>query len=165
MITQATLKELLNYNPETGNFIWVSSPANCIKVGDKAGSKDSYGYYKIAIQRKTYKAHRLAWIYVHGDIPNQPIDHINGDRADNRIQNLRVVTPKENQQNQKKFTNNTSGATGVHWHVQHKRWQARIFVDGKRVDLGAFDDVVSAVAARKSAERKYNYHPNHGRGA
>jgi len=165
MLTQAKLKELLKYDPDTGNFTWVSSPANCIKVGDEAGSKDVYGYHKVAIQRKTYKAHRLAWLYMHGELPNQPMDHINGDRADNRIENLRVVTPKENQQNQKKFVSNTSGATGVHWHVRHKRWQARIFVNGKRVHLGAFDDVNLAIEARKAADKLYNFHTNHGRAA
>ena len=76
MLTQAKLKEVLHYDPETGDFTWQVSTANCIKVGALAGSKDSYGYHKIAIKGKTYKAHRLAWLYTHGEFPEDAIDHI-----------------------------------------------------------------------------------------
>ncbi len=164
MITQAGLKELLNYNPETGDFTWRVSTANCIKVGSLAGSKDSYGYHKIAIKGKTYKAHRLAWLYTHGEFPKDVIDHINGVRDDNRIGNLRAVTAKENQRNQKKFVHNTSGVTGVHWHKTKKRWLARIFAEGRRIHLGSFVDLGLAIEARKEADKLHNFHPNHGRG-
>lgn len=165
MLTQAKLKEVLHYDPETGDFTWVTSPANCIKAGDKAGSKDSYGYHKIALGGKTYKAHRLAWLYTNGEFPEDAIDHINGVRDDNRLVNLRAVTTRENQQNQKKFIHNTSGTTGVHWHKGAQKWVARIFTNGKRIHLGSFEALALAIEARKAADRLYNFHPNHGRSA
>ena len=164
MLTQAELKKMLTYNPETGDFTWVTAPAQSVKVGEIAGSKDTYGYHKIALQRKTYKAHRLAWLYMYGEFPSSPIDHINGVRHDNRIENLRAVTAQQNQQNQKRFKHNTSGVTGVHWHAKAAKWHARIFAGGKRIHLGAFDSLPLAEAARKAAEAKYNFHTNHGRG-
>jgi len=164
MLTQAKLKEVLHYDPETGDFTWQVSTANCIKVGALAGSKDSYGYHKIAIKGKTYKAHRLAWLYTHGEFPEDAIDHINGVRDDNRIVNLRAVTIQENQRNQKKFVHNTSGTTGVHWHKRHGRWQARVFAGGKRIHLGSFVDLDLAIEARQKADKLHNFHPNHGRG-
>lgn len=164
MLTQAKLKEVLHYDPETGVFTWKVPIANCIRVGAVAGSKDSYGYHKIAIKGKTYKAHRLAWLYTHGKFPEEAIDHINGIRDDNRIANLRAVTAQENQRNQKKYVHNTSGVVGVHWHKRHKKWNARIFADNKRIHLGSFSDIALAIEARKAAEKQYNFHPNHGRG-
>jgi len=158
MITQAGLKELLNYNPETGDFAWVKSKK-------PAGGISSYGYRRIIIDGKEHKAHRLAWLYTHGVFPEDQIDHINGVRHDNRIYNLRTVTNAENHRNRKKRCTNTSGVTGVSWFKLNKSWGAYINANEKRVFLGLFKDLISAVAARKSAERQYEYHPNHGRSA
>lgn len=163
MITQATLKELLNYNPETGAFTW-RKVGKHIQEGRLAGTLNSQGYSKIHVQRKEYKAHRLAWLYTYGTFPENQIDHINGVRDDNRIDNLRAVTNAENHRNRKLRCTNTSGVSGVSWFRPNKAWGAYISDDGKRIFLGLFADLFSAVAARKSAERKYNYHSNHGRG-
>jgi hypothetical protein len=159
MLTQAKLKEVLHYDPETGDFTWR-------KKGEKrAGCTTSHGYQRIILARKEYKSHRLAWLYVYGEFPKEQIDHINGVRDDNRIKNLRPVSNTENTKNGKRRCTNTSGVTGVCWFKLNKCWGAYINADGKRVFLGLFEDLILAVAARKSAERQYEYHPNHGRSA
>jgi hypothetical protein len=164
MITQATLKELLNYSPETGEFTWLKSIGGKSKTGLLAGTLNSLGYRKIIIWGKEYKAHRLAWLYTHGSFPEGQIDHINGVRKDNKIDNLRAVTNAENTRNGKRRCTNTSGVTGVSWFKLNEAWGAYINDNGKKLFLGLFEDLFSAVAARKTAEIKYDYHPNHGRG-
>ncbi len=101
---------------------------------------------------------------MHGSFPKHQIDHVNGVRNDNRLSNLRTVTNAENTRNGKKRCTNTSGVTGVSWFKPNKSWGAYINAEGERRFLGLFKDLFSAATARKSAERKYNYHPNHGRG-
>lgn len=113
------LKDLLMYEHETGLFYWTKKPSKYanIKVGQIAGSLDDHGYFRIAINGHRYQAHRLAWAMVHGDYPNgeQPfIDHINGKRDDNRIDNLRVSSHNGNNRNIRMRSNNTSGINGVH---------------------------------------------------
>ena len=108
--------------------------------------------------------HRYVWEEANGPIPKgYQIDHINGDRADNRIENLRLVTPSENQMNVKLRDNNTSGVTGVFWDKRTSAWCAACYVDGKSKHLGRFRDWFDAVCARKSADNRYGYHVNHGR--
>jgi hypothetical protein len=165
MITQDALKELLSYNPETGDFTWLKAITNSIRVGGLAGTCNNLGYWKIKIFGKLYGAHRLAWLYTYGSFPPDQTDHINGRRDDNRIENLRAVTNSENTRNGKRRYTNTSGVTGVRWRKQDQSWQAQISDKGKQLHLGLFKDLFSAVAVRKSAESKYGYHPNHGRGA
>jgi hypothetical protein len=97
----------------------------------------------------------------YGVWPTQLIDHINGDRADNRIVNLRQTTQSENMRNRRKSTNNTSGYVGVY--KVGAKWRARISVDSKNMNLGIYDTIEQAVQARKQAEIDYGYHENHGR--
>ncbi len=162
MINQAKLKELLNYDSETGILYWNKTTNRRIKVGDVAGCKDAYGYLVIRFDGKLYKAHRLAWLYVYGVLPDQ-IDHINGIRDDNRIVNLRSVTIGENNKNTKVRQDNISGVAGVHFEQSRSKWLANISVEGKNVYLGRFNTFDEAVHARKSAEIEYSYHDNHGR--
>ena len=154
-LTAEYLRSILHYDPETGIFTWKVRTSNRVKVGDVAGSPDDLGYLLISIQNRNYKAHRLAWLYVYGEWPKDQIDHINRDRADNRIENLREVTNKQNQQNTSKSSRNTSGHTGVRWHKQNSRWQARIMHNQKEIYLGCFTDIEDAVAARKAGEKLY----------
>ena len=165
MLTQAKLKEVLHYDPETGDFTWLKAVGSRAQVGDLAGCSSSHGYTRIIVCGKEYKAHRLAWLYTYGVFPEEQTDHINGVRNDNRIVNLRAVTNVENHRNRKKRCTNTSGVTGVSWFKPNNSWGAYINAEGERRFLGLFKDLFSAIAARKSAEIKYNYHPNHGRSA
>jgi len=163
MITQQELKELLDYNKDTGIFTWKQSRGGLARKGSRAGSIESKGYYQITLKQKLYMAHRLAWLYVHGSFPDNFIDHINGIRTDNRIENLRDVTKGQNQRNQKKYTTNKSGIVGVSWHKQHQKWYANIQVNKKTMFLGLFKDIKDAENAVSIARQKYDFHENHGR--
>lgn len=106
------MKDRLSYDRETGGFFWRKrSGSQC--AGNKAGTVSADGYVKIKITGKMFMAHRLAWLFTYGDWPRGEIDHINGDRADNRISNLRDVSRSANQRNAKRRRDNTSGITGV----------------------------------------------------
>ena len=154
-LTAGKLRELLHYEPETGIFTWKVGSANQVKAGNIAGSPTGLGYLRIVLQRRGYQAHRLAWLYVYGNWPEGQLDHINRNRSDNRISNLREVSNKQNQQNRSKPSNNSSGHPGVFWHKQHARWQAYITHNQKKAHLGCFTDIEEAVAARKAAEKLY----------
>ena len=162
MITQERLKELFHYEKRTGVFTRIKTVSSNARAGDLAGYKGVDGRVILWVDRKMYKAHRLAWLYVYGEFPKGCIDHINHDNSDNRISNLRDVTQKENSKNASMSKNNTSGHTGVYWEKLISKWRAAIFSDGKRIHIGVFRHKKDAVAARKAAEIKYGFHPNHG---
>lgn len=161
-LTQEYLKSILDYNPENGIFTWKFNRSKLAKIGCIAGTIDKRGYIVIGVNQKNYKAHRLAWLYVYGEFPPKQIDHINHDRTDNRIANLRIVSNQENQKNKTKQINNTSRVTGVGWHKASNKWCARISVNKKYIHLGLFTDINEAIAARKQAELYYGFHANHG---
>jgi hypothetical protein len=104
----------------------------------------------------------VIWKLVYGTEP-EFIDHIDGNRANNRLQNLRSVTKSENGRNTKIRADNTSGAHGVFWDRDLGKWRSRVKVDGRDVYLGAFEKLDDAIASRRAAEPKHGYHPNHGR--
>ena len=162
-LTQEILKELLRYNPETGVFVWKVKAARCVEIGDIAGCLARTGYNQIKVAKKSYRAHRLAFLYMTGSFPPNQIDHINHIRDDNQWLNLRAVTHQENHKNRTKNKNNTAGITGVSWHKHTNKWYSRIKVNYIDIYLGIFDDWFDAVCARKSAENKYGFHPGHGR--
>jgi len=153
MLTQERLKEVLDYNPETGVFVWRVSKGPC-KAGSVAGNAHITGYVLIAIDGKKHRAHRLAWLYVHGVWPDKDIDHINRIRTDNRIANLRDVSKSENQWNSSARCDNTSGYLGVCWHKQRSKWHAQIRVCEKRLHLGYFNTLEAANAAYMAAKEK-----------
>ena len=161
MPTQDELKEILDYNPLTGIFTRLVANNNSIKAGDVAGCL-SHGYIQISINNKRYLAHRVAWMMVHDAWPKEQIDHINHDKSDNRIANLREVTHQENCRNTSLSKANNSGVTGVCWYKPTEKWRAYIVVNGEQINLGYFKDFFEAVCARKSAENKHNFHANHG---
>ena len=150
-ITQEQLHSILDYNPGTGIFRWRASSGH-MKAGKVAGTKVKNGYLHIVINRKHYYAHRLAWMYIHGYFPEHDIDHLNGDRTDNRITNLREVSRGCNMQNAIVRSNNKSGFPGVHWDKRYKRWLVYISVHKKRYHIGYFDSLTEAAFARLTAE-------------
>lgn len=156
MITQARLKELLYYDYETGIFIWLVSKAIRIKIGSIAGALRKDGYLNIEIDYKGYLAHRLAWLYMTGEWPENQIDHINMIKSDNRFCNLREATRNENRHNQTKFSNNTSGIKGVDWHKPNHKWRARIRLNNKLIYLGSYNDIKDAAAAYEIASKQYH---------
>jgi len=162
MIDQDELRTLFHYNPDTGIFTW-RIVGGIKAVGSIAGYIDHEGYRRVTFHRKAHRMHRLAWLYVHGELPPNEIDHINGIRDDNRLCNLRAVICGDNLKNKAMQKNNTSGVVGVHWSKKSKKWLARIKVSSKEIYLGAYDDLELAELVRAEAEIKYGFHPNHGR--
>ncbi len=173
--SKEVLEQLLDYEPDTGRLYWKPRPAsmfaseqasrtwNTRYAGKEAfTSLDRKGYVQAGIFNKVYRAHRVIWALVHGDADGH-IDHINGNRSDNRLDNLRLVSRKENQRNQKLHSDNTSGVNGVSWKKNRGKWQAYCHIDRKYIHLGLFDTKTEAIAARKAALVMLEYHPNHGR--
>ena len=150
-LTQEYLREALAYESDTGEFHWKRKPRNAL-AGKLAGGLTSSGQLAIQIDGKTYMAHALAWLYVHGTLPEM-IDHINGDPLDNRVTNLRLCTPSQNQWNRGVSKNNTSGFKGVSWRARRSKWYAAIQVYGKTKYLGSFDTAEAAAEAYSAAAR------------
>lgn len=156
ILTQAELKSQLHYDPETGVFTWSIRKAIKTKVGSMAGNV-KHGYVYIKINNRSYRAHRLAWLYVYGVMPDRQIDHMNGLRDDNRLSNLRLVNNSENQQNIFKIkSNNTSGYRGVSFEKNESKYRAEIMVDGKSIFLGRYDNAEDAGKAYQTAKIKYH---------
>lgn len=163
-LTQDLLKRYFAYCPNTGNFyrtLLRDRWGNETPLFKQVGTLREDGYLESMIFGKVYKNHRLAIFYTTGKWPNE-VDHINGNRSDNRLINLRDVSKQDNMKNRGKNRNNTSGTSGITWFNQTNQWRVRINANGKRISLGLFDTIDEAVAARKGAERLLGYHQNHG---
>ena len=154
------IKDYLDYNSVTGDFTWKKTTTNRIKVGDLAGSLNkTSGYIELRFKGKHYYGHRLAWEFVHGIVPKF-IDHVNQNRADNSIFNLREVSRLNNNKNCRVSKNNSSGTPGIS-QLPTGKWRAVITVNYKQKHLGVFTDIVDAIQARTDAKLKYNFHRNH----
>lgn len=165
MLTIEKLKQEVEYDPLTGIFYRLKTH-RAVKKGDIAGCAQQLAnhtktYIRISILGKYYAAHRLAWFYMTGTWPTGEIDHINQDSLDNSWKNLRDCSHQVNGKNQKKYLSNTSGVVGVHQRSSGK-WRARIFHQGKHINLGHFNSFDEAVAARNLANKEYGFHENHG---
>ena len=159
-LTQQRLKEVVSYDAESGVFTWAKNRTRASK-GRVAGGIDGHGYWIIGIDGVRHSAHRLAWLYVYGFYPKE-VDHQNHIRHDNRMINLRATDRSGNGKNISKPSDNKSGVVGVSWTKRigkrNDKWEVRAC--GKF--LGYFDDFFEAVCKRKSVEKQFNFHPNHG---
>ncbi len=158
------VKSLLSYDPATGEMRWLvkrtrNSKAN---VGDLAGGVDESGYIRIMIDGKKHRAHRLAFIFM-GETPPEIVDHINGDRSDNRWVNLRRADPSINAKNASKRVDGKTIITGVGYVPRLGKWRVRINHNGKSIYLGVFESAAQAIAVRESANANLGFHENHGR--
>lgn len=170
------LRECLSYDPKTGVLTWLVRPLShfpSVRIRNSTNANfagnpachyiNGHGYRMGCIFQRKVAAHRAAFALMNGYWPETDIDHINGDRADNRWSNLRVVSRVANSQNARRSKRNKSGATGVRWSEAGRRWVAYIRAEGKNLHLGSFKEIGGAIAARQSAEAQYGFHPNHGR--
>ncbi len=159
-LTAARLREVLHYDPATGIFTWVRPTGRRAKIGDAAGSAEGRGYWAIRIDCERYKAHRLAWLYQYGEWPLGDLDHINGDKRDNRIANLREASRSTNIQNLRAAkSHNSSGFLGVildRSKKTAKRYTARIVHNGKQHSLGYYNTPEEAHAVYLEAKRKHH---------
>jgi hypothetical protein len=177
----SVLRQLIDYDPETGALVWRVRDVSFFTDGKRsaldamnswnaryAGKpalrfKANDGYFKGAILRKKYLAHRVAWAIFSGAWPKNEIDHINGDRLDNRIANLRTATSQENSKNTALRSDNKSGTIGVCWSACRLRWLVQVSQNGKQKRIGYFKSKDEAIEARAKANIEYGYHANHGR--
>lgn len=162
MITQERLKEVLHYDPETGEFTWKIALSPRRKVGDSAGGMDALGYIAFMVDSKRYKAHRLAFLYMTGEIPGE-VDHINLVKNDNRWCNLRPTTTSKNAFNRNRSIRNTSGVKGVCWDKSRSKWMASLKINGKSKTIGYYPDLIGAeLAVRKARIELHGEYANHG---
>ena len=164
-LTQKRVLGLFVYIGITGQLFNLKDRAYNAKKGDIAGDINCTGYRRVNVDGKRYLAHRLIWLYLYGEWPNGQIDHIDGDKLNNRPANLQVVSAQGNSRNSKRYYNNKSGVTGVMIDKGNKTnpFRAEICIDGVNKFLGYANNLFDAVCLRKSAENKYNFHENHGR--
>jgi hypothetical protein len=150
------LKEWLDYDPEAGVFRW--SKSNNKRAGLVAGTLHKGGYRRIYFYGVSYAEHRLAWAFTYGKWPENFIDHINGQRTDNRIANLRDVTRNENMQNQARpqVSNKSTGLMGATFNRAANKYAAQIGVHGKKIHLGCYDTAIEAHQAYVAAKAKYH---------
>lgn len=145
------LKELLNYNPETGVFSWRNSGRG--RRPQRAGTSESSGYERITICGEKHYSHRLAWFVVTGEWAIE-IDHVDGDGMNNKISNLRKATRVQNMRNRGIAKNSKSGITGVSFNNEKKMWCSYIQLNGKTRHLGFFKEKSHAATARRAAEKE-----------
>jgi hypothetical protein len=167
LLTQELLKEKLHYDKDTGIFTWTDSKLNSASMRNKeAGCISKSGYRSIAMRFDgkftNFYAHRLAWLYEYGEFPKLQVDHINQNKLDNRINNLREVTHRENRRNLPMLKTNKTGFCGVSFHKTRKKYQANIMVDNRQKHLGYFENPEDAAKAVKEAKEHYGFHKNHG---
>lgn len=163
-LTCDILRKFVNYDPTTGLLTWRLRATRAAQLGEPigtvVGTLPDKGYVVITLFGVTYQAHRLAWLHYYGQFPDKQIDHIDHNRTNNRIANLRETSSHTNMKNKSLYTTNTTGYSGVTPHGDS--WLARIGVNGTKVLLGTFRTFDEAVAARKAAEKLLDYHVNHG---
>jgi hypothetical protein len=168
MSNDPTAEQIRNtcfYDPDTGLFVrvmkktWKGNWKPCYSIPK---SKTAYGYFQMNVNGWPYLVHRLIFLYMTGKFPEHDVDHINGDRTDNRWCNLRQVSRQDNLRNRGLGRRNTSGHLGISYDKEKKKYHAYIGIgDGERINIGYFVTLDDAISARKQAEKDYGYHENH----
>lgn len=170
------LRECFNYDPMTGTLTWKERPIHHFKtqrarniinakMTGKIAAKapNAGGYFVVGINKTPFYAHRICFALANGDFDqSKEIDHVNHNRQDNRAENLRAVTGKQNSQNQKRRSTNKSGITGVSWNKDREKWTVRLLVNNSYKFFGEHDSKEKAVEARIAALQKHGFHANHG---
>jgi hypothetical protein len=146
-LTQERLKELLDYNPESGHFYWKVKSNHFIKIGAQAGGINQKGYVIVGIEGARCYAHRVAWLFTYGKFPTAQVDHIDGDKSNNSITNLRLCTNAENHKNQGIRKTNTSGFKGVSWDSKNESWFAQTTLINRHIFLGYYESPEEASIA------------------
>lgn len=177
------LRQLLDYDPETGVFTWrertpemfedgghsrehICARWNALYAGKQAiHTPHIKGYRSGHVNRKGVLAHRAAYAMMTGHWPPDQIDHINGDKTDNRWANLRAVSNTENHRNMPRRSDNTSGDNGVYWYTRLRKWEARVGANGRSHFLGYFSSKEDAIAARARADLELGFTNRHGKAA
>jgi len=161
-LTEEQANKYFTYEEETGNLIWKACKGARAQIGDIAGCITDQGYRSIQLNGKAYRAHRLVFLLHHGYVP-EILDHINNDRSDNRIENLRAVTPLQNAHNRNMSFKNTSGVKGVSWDKVNDCWLARITTNKKIKLIGKFNSLKEAEEAIAIARvALHGEYTNHG---
>lgn len=154
VLTAEKAREVLRYDGDSGKLYWRVPTGIRVKVGDEAGYLTKKGYRRLQIGDKSYASHRIVWLMEYGEYPRAQIDHINEDKSDNRLCNLREATNAENVVPRRRVrADNTSGHSGVTYVARDKRWVAQINIGGVQRVVGRFPDRESAVLCRVEAEK------------
>lgn len=168
-LTAEEARRLFHYDPDFGVMMWLPRDPvnqyvrswNTKYAGSPVGSISAEGYLETSVYDVSYQVHRLTWLVAHGVWPEM-IDHINHNRLDNRLFNLRSVDNTTNLRNSSLFSTSTSGINGVTWDRFASKWKVQIRTNGKNIHLGRFGSLDDAARCRKAADVKYGFHPNHG---
>lgn len=161
IVTKELVQNLFEYT-EDGTLLWKNPTSRSVKVGDKAGSMNKIGYVIVKINGKAYKAHRIIWLYHYGHLPKNDIDHIDRNKGNNRITNLREVSKTRNLRNRGILKSNTSGIAGVCYCNHRGKWKSYIKINGIQKTIGYFNDFNSAVQARLNKEIDLNWNDKTG---
>jgi hypothetical protein len=157
-LTVEVLNRFLIFDQETGYFFWRIAPSPRVKAGVLAGTLNSSGYRQIRIKKKQFLASRLAWLMAYGSFPNGEIDHIDRNKDNNRILNLRVVTRKQNMENTGKRKDNSSGYKGVSWEPRNQMWKSQIQHNKVKIHLGFHSSPEAASKAYLEASNRLFSH-------
>jgi hypothetical protein len=152
-VNKQLLNELFYY--EDGNLFWKNPTGKRIKAGCLAGRNASNGYRMIGLYKRSYMTHRLVFMFHHGYFPKE-VDHIDGNKSNNKIENLRPASHLENLRNQKIRTDNVSGHKNVGWAKREQKWRVRLTVNGKDKHIGYFDDRELADLVAVEATNKFH---------
>jgi len=158
-VTQERLRELFTLTNKglTTKIVRCNAP-----VGSNSYLHKSTGYKIFKVDSRQYREHRLVWLFVHGTLP-KIIDHIDGNKENNNINNLRKSTPSQNSHNMKLNNNNTSGVKGVSWYKEQQQWRGQIRNNNKQIHIGYFKNIEDAASAiRKAREKLHGEYANHG---